>query len=460
MTSDSTSTARRWLAFAAVAGLAFAACGGDDDDAGGDDTNAEETATDSAAGDDEATADDAVDTSDTAEEASGDEMSEDSGEASEEMSDDVSEEMSAESSDTAEASEESGDAAAGGDTIAVDRVAAFSEPVTELPLADPVAVEAGKKVFYVQCSVPVCAEIAVGVEAAAEAAGWEYETTSHQDTPETVASAFDTAIAAQPDVVLESGNPREWFESQLSTLDEQGIPVVAWSLPEPYEPGDAIEVNLLTDDDYYFYGVLMADYAAVTSETKNILFVGLPTFPVLSTVQQGFEDEIAEVCPECTVEITEVAVTDLGTNLPGTVVSALQANPELDMIVYAFGGMLFGVPEAIEAAGLSDQAVAVSQAGGPLNFGYIAAGQHQVAEVGLASELLGWRAIDASARVLDGQGPGRADPPELAVIDGHPDILAGGLPLQILTVDTIADPTALWPGVDGFQEQFTELWGG
>jgi len=369
------------------------------------------------------------------------------------------------SSDTTQAASDTTTAvsdttAAAGDSIAAERVAAFLKPVAALPLNAPVKVEAGKKLFYVQCSVPVCAEIATGIEAAAKAAGWEFETASHQDTPETVASAFDAAIAAEPDVVLTSGNPREWFASQLATMKEKEIPVVAWSMPETYEPGDGVSVNLLTNDDYYFYGVLMADYASLNSANKNILFVGLPTFPVLSTVQQGFEDEIAIVCPECTVDITEVAVTDLGTNLPGTVVSKLQANPELDHIVYAFGGMLFGVPEAIEGAGLGDQATAISQAGGPLNFSFIAAGQHQVAEVGLASELMGWRAVDAAARILAGEGPGRADTPPLAVIDGHPDILSGGLPLQILEADSIVDPTTLWPGVAGFQDLFAALWAG
>ena len=369
------------------------------------------------------------------------------------------------SSDTTQAASDTTTAvsdttAAAGDSIAAERVAAFLKPVAALPLNAPVKVEAGKKLFYVQCSVPVCAEIATGIEAAAKAAGWEFETASHQDTPETVASAFDAAIAAEPDVVLTSGNPREWFASQLATMKEKEIPVVAWSMPETYEPGDGVSVNLLTNDDYYFYGVLMADYASLNSANKNILFVGLPTFPVLSTVQQGFEDEIAVVCPDCKVDVTEVAVTDLGTNLPGIVVSKLQANPDLDHIVYAFGGMLFGVPEAIEGAGLSDQATAISQAGGPLNFSFIAAGQHQVAEVALASELMGWRAVDAAARILAGEGPGRADTPALAVIEGHPDILSGGLPLQILEADSIADPTALWPGVAGFQDLFTALWAG
>ncbi len=411
---------RRVVATIAACGLAVAACGGDDDDA--DSATTEATTEESAP-------------ADTAEESAP-----------------ATEAPTSETAGSSEAPATGGDAAA--------RVEAFRQPVTELPLSSPIAVEAGKKLFYVQCSVPVCAEIAVGIESAAAAAGWEYETASHQDTPDTVASAFDAAIAAQPDVVMTSGNPREWFASQLTTLQEQSIPVVAWSLPEAYEPGDGVSVNLLTDDDYYFYGVLMADYAAVTSTTKNIAFIGLPTFPVLSTVQQGFEDEIATACPDCTVSVTEVAVTDLGTNLPGNVVSLLQANPDTDFIVYAFGGMLFGVPEAIEAAGLSDQAKAISQAGGPLNFGYIAGGQHQVAEVALASELMGWRAVDAAARILAGEGPGRADAPELAVIDDHPDIVAGGLPLQILEADSIADPTALWPGVDGFQDQFTTLWAG
>lgn len=402
---------RRGLALVAAAGLVIAACGSDDDS-----TTTTSTTVD--------TATDTVEDSGTD---SGGDTDADTG------------------------AEVSG--------IAAERVAAFRETLTALPFDVATDAPEDVNVFYVQCGVAVCAEIATGVEAAAAELGWNYTTASHQDTPETVAAAFDAAIAAQPDVVLTSGNPREWFAEQLSVLEEAGIPVVAWSLPEGYEPGDGISVNLLTQDDYYFYGVLMADYAALESTTKEILFVGLPVFPVLGIVQQGFETEIAEVCPDCKVKVIEVAVTDLGTNLPGTIVSELQSNPNIDMIVYAFGGMLFGVPDALESAGLIDQAIAISQAGGPLNFGFISSGQHQVAEVGIASELLGWRALDAAARLLNGEGPGRADTPATARISGHPDILSGGLPLQILEVNTIDDPGALWPGVPGFQELFVTLWG-
>ena len=166
----------------------------------------------------------------------------------------------------------------------------------------PSAAPEGKTVYYLTCSVAVCAEIQVGVEAAAKALGWTFKSTSHQDTPETVAAAFDAAIAAKPDVIFESGVPREWFAGQLATLQEMKIPVIAWSMPEGYEPGEGIFANILSQDDYYFYGVLMADYAVANSKNKNIRFVGLPVFPVLSLVQQGFTDELAKICPECKLE--------------------------------------------------------------------------------------------------------------------------------------------------------------
>jgi ABC-type sugar transport system substrate-binding protein len=287
--------------------------------------------------------------------------------------------------------------------------------------------------------------------------GWTIKTTSHQDTPDTVAAAFDAAIAAKPDVVMTSGNPREWFKSQLDTLKGMGVPVISWSIPEPFEAGDGITVNILSGDDYFYYGVVMADYAYANSPNKNILFVGLPVFPVLALVQEGFKQEIELICPECTVKFQEIGLADLGTNLPGQMVSALQADASLDFIAYAFGGMMFGVPEALDAAGLVNQAQAVSQAGSPMNFQFIADGKHQTGEFALASGLLGWRAVDIAITVFtDGSIP---KAPAVEGIFGKTDIGLNGLPRQILTKATVKDPTALWPGVDGFQDVFLKRWG-
>jgi len=345
--------------------------------------------------------------------------------------------------------------------IALARVEALSQPVTELDLGPaPTSIPENKTVFYITCSVPVCAEIGSGVEEAVAALadkGWTIKTTSHQDTPDTVAAAFDAAIAAKPDVVMTSGNPREWFQTQLDTLQEMNVPVISWSIPEPFEPGGGIAVNILSGDDYFYYGVVMADYAYATSANKNILFVGLPVFPVLSLVQDGFKAEIELICPECTVKFQEIGLADLGTNLPGQMVSALQADPNLDFIAYAFGGMMFGVPEALEAAGLVNQAKAVSQAGSPMNFQFIADGKHQTGEFALASGLLGWRAVDIAITLFT-DGTISKSPAVEGIFD-KTDIGLNGLPRQILTQPTVKDPTALWPGVEGFQDLFKQRWG-
>ena len=49
--------------------------------------------------------------------------------------------------------------------------------------------------------------------------------------------------------------------------------------------------------------------------------------------------------------------------------------------------------------------------------------------------------------------------PATETIEGNSDIGLNGLPLQILQVDTIKDPTKAWPGIEGFQDQFLTRWG-
>ena len=44
-------------------------------------------------------------------------------------------------------------------------------------------------------------------------------------------------------------------------------------------------------------------------------------------------------------------------------------------------------------------------------------------------------------------------------VQGRPDVLAAGLPLQILEKNSLNDPNKLWPGVDNFQNKFKILWG-
>ena len=335
----------------------------------------------------------------------------------------------------------------------------FSKDVTSLGIDETVAKPEDLKIVYVQCSVPVCESIKGGVEAAAEALGAELQIFTHSDTADTVQAAFQSAVQANPSMVLTSGNPREWFEQELAQLNDAGVPVVAWSIPEEYKP-EGIAANIITGDDYYFNGVLMADY--VTAETDgdaNVLFLNIPQFPVLGLEGEGFEAEYGEVCPDCKLTKIEVTVEQLlaGGHI-SSAVSELQKDDTINFIVTGFGDMLIGMPEALESAGFTDLK-AVSQAGTPANYELITSGELQVADMGLPTEFVGWRAVDAGLRAIAGQDVGTFERRPFTDIAGHDNIGIAGVPLKILTAEAIEDPTVPWSPIPNYQDEFKKLWG-
>ena len=154
------------------------------------------------------------------------------------------------------------------DQLAEDRVNYFRKSVPDLIISEPIkTIPKNISVYYIQCGVPVCEEIKQGIEGATKALGWKLNIITHKDTPDTVQQAWQAVVDSNPDLVLASGNPREFFEDQLAILENRNVPVVVWSLPEPYRPGKGLDANLLSGDDYYFYGVLMADY--IVSESNG-----------------------------------------------------------------------------------------------------------------------------------------------------------------------------------------------
>jgi ribose transport system substrate-binding protein len=341
--------------------------------------------------------------------------------------------------------------------LAQGRVDEFSKTLTDLGLTEKVKAPKGLKVAYVQCSVPVCESIKKGIAEAVDAIGGTLQIFTTQDTADTVQAAFEAAVQSNPDMVLTSGNPRAWFETSLAKLNAKKIPVVAWSMPEPYQaPG--LAANLITGDDYYFNGVLMADYVAAKTKGKaNALFLNIPQFPVLGLESEGFKAEMASVCPGCKVTSLDFTVDQLiAGNHISAAVSEFQKDPAINYLVTGFGDMLLGMPDALK--GIHVTVPAISQAGTPANYQLIADGSLQVADVGLPTGLLGWRAIDAGLRAIAGQSPGKFASRQLTTIPGHPDINIAGVPLGIRQKGDIADPTVAWAAIKGYQELFKALW--
>jgi len=341
--------------------------------------------------------------------------------------------------------------------LAQARLDEFSKVLSDLSITETVNAPQGLKIAYVQCSVPVCESIKQGIQEAVDAIGGTLKIFSTSDTADTVQAAFEAAVQWGPDMVLTSGNPRAWFEVSLAELNEKNVPVVAWSMPEPYQT-EGLAANLVTGDDYYFNGVLMADYViAKTSGQANVLFLNIPQFPVLGLESEGFKSEMATVCPECKATSLDFTVDQLiaGEHISAAV-SEFQKDPSINFLVTGFGDMLLGMPDALKGIGVS--VPAVSQAGTPLNYQMIVDGSLQVADIGLPTGFLGWRAIDAGLRAIAGQSTGVFAPRPFSTISGHPDIAISGVPLKLLEATDLSDPTVSWSGIAGYQDLFKSLW--
>ncbi len=303
--------------------------------------------------------------------------------------------------------------------------------------------EAGKSVAYLECASPVCGAVGNAVKAAGEALGWTVTSTPTGASPEEITQAFDSVIQRHPDAVIQAGNPRALFEPQLKKLEAEGIPYIADASAD--ELGGA-EVAIVSDSSTYEEsGRWLARWVVADTEGKaNAVFFGVPDFPILVALQKGFQSEYKALCPSCPLETVNVALPSIVKGeFPSEVVSVVQRNPDLNYMVPAYGDMTLGVPQALKAAGLSDQVKTISHAGGPRNFDEIVKGL-QTAEMPYPNKEAGWMLIDAAAR-------------SFAEVELPQDVYTAVLG-QYLTAENIENPSEEWVAVANYEEQFKKLW--
>ncbi len=134
--------------------------------------------------------------------------------------------------------------------------------------------------------------------------------------------------------------------------------------------------------------------------------------------------------------------------MPGAVVSALQADPDIDYIHFAFDGVAGGVSATLAEADLLEgrSLVGVDYNGAILQ--EIVDGTQQFWTTN-PKEYSAWLMMDAMAR----DAVGMDNPEERA---------NAILPTFIVNSPEVAEPlipTDGWPGPDGQAEQFAALWG-
>lgn len=321
----------------------------------------------------------------------------------------------------------------------------YTHTPTTLPLTTPLkALPTGKTLYSIDNSSPVSQATATAITAAGEALGMKVVTVNEGATPATTQAAWNSVVASHPDAVIGSGISAVQFKSQLATLQTQHIPVVLEAVDQPagYE---GVYATTLRPELLYLHGRMQAAYAAVHSNGQgSLLYVTVPAFAVLLDEERGFKDEMAQVCPNCKYDVREFTVDQLGTTIPGQIVSYVQSHPDTKYVVAGFTDMFLGVPTALQRAGFTS-VHGIGEAATPQTYNLLTSGFEE-ADAAVPIDYKGWYMATLIAYALAGQ----------TLPSPVPDY-----PTRILDAATVTalPAQASWPGVQDFQTQFKKLWG-
>jgi len=319
---------------------------------------------------------------------------------------------------------------------------AVTEPLLETP-------PEGLTVAWLACEV-TCAAFNPGFEEATAALGWNLEIIN-------VASFGNNAAVLQAldlgaDFIAITGTPPALLAEEIATAQEAGVGFYyCYDTTVPDPEVNNIFMQCSNAEASFAGGALLSNKIIVESGgDANVLMVNIPDFAVLVAEQEGAKAAYDENCPGCT--FSELAVTLdqlLAGEVPGAIVSALQADPDIDWVHIAFDGMSGGVLDTLEEADLLDR---VKVAGVDLDPGILPDIVSERYEFWTTNPILyaAWLMVDGMARTSVGM-----DVP----IDDRTTLPSFIVDTPAQAEELLATPLMEWKGPETMEDQFKELWG-
>jgi ribose transport system substrate-binding protein len=267
------------------------------------------------------------------------------------------------------------------------------------------------------------------------------------DGPQAIADAFNTALSDNPAVITEIGQQERSFATQLAEAKSRNIAVIETSGVD--DPGNGlVSTGVNNAAMTVIEAKIGAAFFVVDSNGKGKAAIyNLPALANLALYTTTFVTAVKQWCPECSTTVVPTQVTDIGTAIPGQVVSFQQAHPDVTYAVFCLGDQTLGLSTAMKSAGITNVKVMGQAPSGEDLESLKSNGSVMWTAVSLP--VIAWRNADAIARVVTGS--------PLDGTDSEP------LPTQALTPDsiktTIVDSNGNWVGYGDYETAFKKLWG-
>jgi ribose transport system substrate-binding protein len=327
----------------------------------------------------------------------------------------------------------------------------LTQPAEEFPITEPLErlPEEGTVVAFLDNGTPVAGRTYEDMNAAAQVLGIELQRVQAGQSPQEVNAAVNSVVESEPAAVIDVAIDPALFSSQVTALQDQGIPFIAQSIVNADEFGLDDEQTAFGQAGSTANGRILASalLAETNGEATNIVYYNVPELPFASMEQQGVEEQLAEQCPDCELRVVDVSITEVGSTAARTIVSDLQANPDTQAFIAAVDELQIGLPAAMDVAGLDIKGMGLG--GTPINLQQIADGQ-ELGALTADYAMLAWATMDRVARELAGQEYDHSFWSE-----------ASAATAQVVTKDNVpSDFEAGYVAFPDYRERFTTLWTG
>ena len=253
------------------------------------------------------------------------------------------------------------------------------------------------------CWAPV-----VGMQHAAEALGWEFQSYDGQGDPAKQNAAFLEAIAWGANVIGASAIDPNQVQQGMQAAKDKGVLIVSGSsaLSEPntytYAPG-MVEFAFDIAPNYAQMGSDDAAWIVNDSAGKAVVAVyGDWEFPSVIAHIEPLWNELQKAGVK-TYGIIKFTANQIGVSLGPDVVGFLKSHPDVNYIVSPHDPGAEAMVTAITQAGLQNQVKIISIVGSQRNIDFVRQGEVQVVDEAYDNEYMGWAMVDQSIRLLNGQ---------------------------------------------------------
>ncbi|MFA5902173.1 MAG: sugar ABC transporter substrate-binding protein [Hyphomicrobium sp.] len=296
------------------------------------------------------------------------------------------------------------DDAADGLARAKENIAKYTaKPVFVAP-GDPFdakACAAGKKMLSIpnNSGNPFLKGIIDRMKTAGAEVGLEVREWENQGQPSQWVQGVELAIREKYDIIdLISGIDPGTIQPQLQAAKDAGVKVMTSHFYDPsFEQNPVVSSSLTIG--FGEIGTILADWSAVATEgNANIALVVSNEVPPTIPLVENFKKQLAANCPNCKiVQEINVGVTEWGTKIQPAVQAAVQANPEINVVIPIYDSMSQFVVPALRLAGKTGTVKLATFNGTPFVLDYIQQGLADM-DIGESLDWIAYATVDGHLR--------------------------------------------------------------